>query len=219
MATTKKTASGSSLEAAVVETFPFLIDAIGVAALGLLVPNDNWLRGRFLVQLGLLSLFAVFLTFRLLGYLDTIWFDRKAMRHPLRFQRRVLATGLSTIVIVTGTVGLATLASSAALRYQPSTQFLQLLSALDIAWAVATVMVAAYWLWGRRYAVAGGLAVVAVCLWAIWRYLDNVGFGPNGGWRLRAAPLWEYVLIYDMAIAVIAIGLLWLAIRRRSALG
>jgi hypothetical protein len=53
-----------------------------------------------------------------------------------RFRRR-LATTIGVIVIITGVTGLVTLASSAAMQYEPSLQFLQLLSALDIAWVVA----------------------------------------------------------------------------------
>ena len=122
----------------------------------------------------------------------------------------------ATVFMVTGSVALVTLASSAALRFQPSTQFLQLLSALDIAWAAATVMIAAYWLWGRRAALIGGIAVGVVCIAAIARYLDAVGFTPRGRWRLDGGALWTYVLPYDMAVAAIAIGLFWFALRRRA---
>lgn len=113
-------------------------------------------------------------------------------------------------------MALVTLASSAALRFQPSTQFFQLLSALDIAWAASTVMVAGYWVWGRRVAVLGGLAVVLVCIWAVGNYIAEVGFTPRGGWRVRGARLFELVIVYDMAVAVVAIGLLVYAIKRKQ---
>jgi hypothetical protein len=114
-------------------------------------------------------------------------------------------------------VGLVTLASSAALRFQPSTQFLQLLSALDIAWAIATVMVAVYWLRGRWPALMAGAVVGVVCIASIFRYLDAVGFTPRGRWRLDGGALWTYVIPFDMAVAVIAIGLFVFAARRRAA--
>lgn len=204
---------GGSLEDAAAEAFPFLLDALGIAALGLLVPNRLALEWRFGAQLTLLSLFSVFLAYRLLHQSDQVWFGGRS----LRLGQRLFGTALGVIVIVTGVVALATLASSAALRFEASTQFFQLVSALDIAWAVSTVMVAAHWLWGRRAALVGGLAVVAVCLWAVRRYIVLVGFGAKGGWRVRGDSLFELVIIYDMAVAALAIGLLVFAIRRRAA--
>ncbi|NND01385.1 MAG: hypothetical protein HKN91_01230, partial [Acidimicrobiia bacterium] len=97
------------------------------------------------------------------------------------------------------------------------TQFLQLLSTLDIAWAATTVMVALYWLLDRaQIALFGGVAVVGTCIWAYARYVDEVALGPNGAWRLRASELWEYVLVYDTLVAVVAVGLLFAAINRRA---
>ena len=58
------------------------------------------------------------------------------------------------IVIVTGVTALVTLATTAALRFEPSLQFLQLLSALDIAWVVAGTTLAVRSLWGRLPAIA-----------------------------------------------------------------
>jgi len=205
----------ASLESAALLTFPYLVDALGVSALGLLVPTSLSLGGRFIGQLILLVFLAVFVTSRLLALTTSPWFAGSR----LRFEQRVLATGVATVILVTGVVGLATLASSAALRFQHSTQFLQLLSALDIAWAAATVMVAAYWLWGRVAALIGGAAVGVLCVATIARYLKEVGFTTRGGWRLRASDLWTYVLPFDTAVALIAIGLLFFAWRRKSAVG
>lgn len=206
-------APAAPLEDTVLEAFPFLLDALGIAALGLVVPKSLSLGGRFGVELVLLSVLVVFLAYRLLPRTDSTWFAGTV----LAYRRRVFATGLALVIIVTGVVGLTTLAASAALRFQPSTQFLMLLSALDIAWSVTAVMVAVYWLWGRMsIALAAGGAVVALCVWAIVNYLNEVGFGPNGGWRLRADSLWTYVLPYDMFVAAVAIGLFWLAVRKRS---
>ncbi len=203
----------ASLETAAYEAFPYLLDGLGVAALGLLVPASLRIGYRFGGHLVLLVLFGLILTARLLPLTDTLWFADMGLS-PLR---RVMATGLGAIIIVTGVVGLVTLASAAALRFQPSAQFLQLLSALDIAWAVATVMVAVYWLRGRRAALVAGATVGVICVASIARYLDAVGFSPQGRWRLDGGALWTYVLPYDMAVAIIAIGAFVFAARRRAA--
>lgn len=214
MATGQKRSSESrsTLEGASIEAFPFLADALGISALGLLVPTSLSLGLRFGGHLVLLVLLGYFLTLRLLPFTDDSWFEQTTLTR----QRRVMATGLGTIIIVTGIVGLVTLASSAALRFQPSTQFLQLLSALDIAWATATVMVAVNWLWGRRPAIVAGAIVGIVCIGSIARYLDAVGFTSKGRWRLDAEALWTYVLPFDMVVGVIAIGLFIVAARRRA---
>ena len=202
----------ASLEGFTIELFPYLVDALGASALGLLVPTSFSLGLRFGGQLVLLVALAVFVMLRLLPLTDTIWFGGTGLGGT----ERVVATGLATIVTVTGMIGLVTLASSAALRFQPSTQFLQLLSAVDIAWSVAAIMLAAYWLWGRRAAIAAGVLVGVVCLGSIARYLDAVGFTSAGKGRLRARALWEDVLPFDIAVAVIAIGLFFYAVRRRA---
>ncbi|MCP3975271.1 MAG: hypothetical protein GY720_12370 [bacterium] len=201
-----------NLETASALAFPFMVDALGISALGLLIPTSFSLGLRFGGHLVLLVAFGFFLAQRLLASTDAPWFRAS----PLRRDRRIMATGLGVIIIVTGVVGLVTLASSAALRFQPSTQFLQLLSALDIAWAMTAVMIAAYWLWGRRAALLGGLIVGVVCIISIARYLDAVGFTRRGKWRLDAESLWTYVLPFDMAVAVIAIGLFVYAARKRA---
>ena len=204
----------ASLEGAAYEAFPYLLDGLGVAALGLLVPMSVRIGFRFGGQLILLVIFGLVLAARLLRSVDTPWFANRGLSP----QRQLMATGLGAVIIVTGVVGLVTLASSAALRFQPSTQFLQLLSALDIAWAAATVMVALYWLRGRRAALVGGALVGVLCIATIFRYLDAVGFTKRGKWRLDGGDVWAYVIPYDLAVAAIAIGLFVYAARRRALL-
>jgi hypothetical protein len=208
-------ASAASLEGAAYEAFPFLLDGLGVAALGLLVPMSVRIGFRFGGQLILLVIFGLFLADRVLPMTDMPWFTNRGLS-PLR---QIMATGLGVIIIVTGIVGLVTLASSAALRFQPSTQFLQLLSALDIAWAASTVMVALYWLRGRWAALVGGTVVGVLCIATIFRYLDAVRFTTPGRWRLDGGELWTYVIPYDLAVALIAIGLFVYAARRRAVSG
>lgn len=129
---------------------------------------------------------------------------------------RRVAAGASIVALTTGVVALTTLASSAALRYEPSMQFLQLLSALDIAWATAATFVGVSWLWSRRAGAAAAAAVGALCIWSIWNYLRIVGFAPGGGWIVDGASLFRYVLPYDMAAAVVAVTAVVLGARRRA---
>lgn len=128
--------------------------------------------------------------------------------------RRRFATDLSLVVIATGVVGLVTLASSAALRYQPSLQFLQLLSALDIAWAGAAIVGGAHRVGGRLPAIIGGIALGVVCVASIWNYLRVAGFSPGGGWALRRSEVVRLVLPFDAMAAVIAVALLIAGARR-----
>ena len=130
--------------------------------------------------------------------------------------RKRLAGGIALVVIVTGVVGLVTLASSAALRLQPSLQFLQLLSALDIAWAAGAVLIGGYRLWSRRTARVAGLTVGVSCVLSIWNYLRVVGFTADGGWLLDGGQLMRLVLPFDMLAAAIASGVLFAGARRQS---
>jgi len=119
----------------------------------------------------------------------------------------------SIVALTTGVVALVTLASSAALGYQPSLQFLQLLSALDIAWATAGLILGVRLMAGDRWALLAGFILAVICIWSIWRYLDVVGFGADGGWSVSSPDLWRYVLPFDMAAAVMAIGALLIGLR------
>jgi hypothetical protein len=115
---------------------------------------------------------------------------------------------VSLVVVVTGLIGLVTLATSAALRLEPSLQFLQLLSALDIAWAGAAVMIGAYRLWGRGAALVGGGVLGVFCVWSIWNYLHIVGFTDAGGWLVEGGQVMRLVLPFDMMAAGVAVTLL-----------
>lgn len=129
---------------------------------------------------------------------------------------RRFGTAAAVVALSTGVVALVTLASSAALRYDASLQFLQLLSALDIAWAAAALTLGGFWLWGRTAGIAASAVLIAVCVWSIWNYLRIIGFGPEEGWLVDGAALLRYVLPYDMAAAVTAIVVLILGSRRQA---
>lgn len=208
----QSTVRAASLDGAAYEAFPYLLDGLGVAALGLLVPTSLRIGLRFGGQLVLLVIFGLILAARVLPLIETPWFSGLG----LSARRREAATGIGAIIIVTGVVGLVTLASSAALRFQPSTQFLQLLSALDIAWAATTIMVAVYWIRGRVAALVAGAIVGILCIASIFRYLNAVGFSPQRRWRLDGGALWTYVIPFDMAIGAVAVAAFVFAVRRRA---
>jgi len=67
------------------------------------------------------------------------------------------------------------------LRHPPSLQFLQLPSALDIAWTGAALVVDIDRAWHMPSAAVVGTMLAIICIWSIPWYLDGVGFGPSGG--------------------------------------
>lgn len=131
-------------------------------------------------------------------------------------RNRRLATNVAFVVIVTGATALVTLSSSAAMHYEPSLQFLQLLSALDIAWVVARTMLAVRLLWGRIAALLAGWMMSVVCVLSIAAYLDEVGLDEAGGWLIDGEQMLRLVIPFDVVAAMITIGLTLLAVRRSS---
>lgn len=174
-------------------------------------PEDPLLTAT--VHLSLLVVFSIGLTFHLAPLADVPWFEGLEMGDG----GRRAVTWIAVIVMVTGATGLVTLATSAALRYDPSLQFLQMLSALDIAWAAAALTLGLRRRFGVSAGVAGAAVLGVVCVWAIWRYLDVVGFTADGGWLLRASELNRLVLPYDMGAAVVAVAAFSMGVRRSRA--
>jgi hypothetical protein len=171
--------------------------------------RDEWLLPVVLIQLGIVVLAGLWVAVALTARLDEPWYQAAS---PWAERMGAAAT---VVVLATGAVALTTLGSSAAMRYEPSLQFLQLLSALDIAWVTAAIAIGVTWLRGRRYGVAAGLMMAAICVWSIWTYLDAVGFGPGGSWKVDGAALLRYVLPYDVASAVMAITAVVLGARKQ----
>ena len=97
----------------------------------LLIKKHDNLLVTTTVQLSAMVLASVALSLRLAPITDDRWLTGIASD-----ARRLFATGAAVVALVTGYAALITLTSSAALRLDPSMQFLQLLSALDIAWVV-----------------------------------------------------------------------------------
>lgn len=184
--------------------------AAAVPVLFLPQPEDPLLTS--IIHLSVVVAFGIALAFHLAPLGDEPWFEGLAIG-----RRPSLALTWAVIVIaITGVVGITTLATSAALRYDASLQFLQLLSALDITWAGAAIVL------GSRRRFGGGSALFAaglllvVCVWSIWRYLDVVGFTESGGWLVDGSELLRLVLPYDMGAAAVALILFSAGVRTEA---
>jgi hypothetical protein len=171
-------------------------------------PEPSQLIWYTLVHLGALVAFGLFVVGDLVKSVDRTWFGW------LGSTGSWLSSGVAVVALTVGVVALVTLPTSAALRLDPSLQFLQLLSALDIAWAAGATMVGVGWLAGTRWGGTAGFLIGVICVWSIWSYLDVVGFSAAGGWQVDGNALMRYVLPYDMAAALIAIVSLILGARR-----
>jgi hypothetical protein len=163
-----------ALETALSRAVRWLIPALVLTPALLAVPAPGGSIGWVMVHLGAVVIFGLIMTLTLGDLLADPWFT------GLELFARSVASAASLVMLPTGAVALITLASSAALRLDPSLQFLQLLSALDITWASATAALGLQMRAGRGAAWLAGSGVVAVCLWSVWRYLDVVGFTPEG---------------------------------------
>ncbi len=186
-----------------------LIGAVGSLLL-LAVPTSFTAGNRLtvvVVHLSVLVGSATVLAWRLTSIVDEGFFD--GLRRPW------LASAVSIVALVVGYAALVTLASSAALRYDPSLQFLQLLSALDVAWSAAAlglgVRVIAR---SDRFGRVAAVALDVICVFSIWNYLRVVGFDAQGGWVVDRSELLTLVIPFDVAAAIMAIGALLAADRR-----
>jgi len=202
----------SPLETAVIKAFPWMLAGLAAAVPLLVVPASSDRRWDILVQLSLLVVFSLALTWRLATTEYTAWFPDRGWSS----ERRFFVGTSSLVVIVTGTTALVTLATTAALRFEPALQFLQLLSALDIAWVVAGTTLATRSLWGRIPAVVAGIAMSIVCVLSIALYLGEVGLNADSGWLVDGGRMVRLVLPFDVAAAVITVTLLTIASRRSA---
>lgn len=200
------------IERALLATIPWLVGALVLSLPLLLVDVGGDPLIAFTVQLTVVVGFGLVLANVVVRLGTADWFRGASWSIGVR----LIAGGIGLVVLVTGTVGLVTLASSAALRYDPSTQFLQLISALDIAWVGAAITIGAYRSWGRGWAVFGGAVIGVVCVWSIWNYLGHVGFGPNGEWIVSAPDLMRFVLPYDTGAAIVAVSVFLIGVRAKT---
>lgn len=193
------------LEQAIVRATGWTGAGVVAAGAGLLVPqpDDVGRLGFVVAHLAALVAFGMLVTLDLVSLPTQNWFP--AIGDP---GRRWLAGAAAKVALVTGTTAVVTLASSAFLRLAPSLQYLQLLSAMDIAWVVAAVALGVSSLAGVRRGLAAGSAVGVACVWSIWRYLEAVGFAEDGGWLVDGTALFRYVIPFDVAAAVVAVATL-----------
>lgn len=167
----------------------------------------------FTVHLSLLVGLELVVTLRIAPLGDEEWF---AGFVEWSVRRRTFLAAVVLVVIPTGVVALVTLATAAALRFDPSLQFLQLLPALDIVWAGAALVIGVGWLRGRSAALAAGIILAVACVWSVWNYLRVVGFSSDGGWLVDRGEMMRLVLPFDMIAAAVAVTVLVVAVRRRA---
>ncbi len=199
------------LEAALLRSLRWLTGGLVAAPLLLFIPQPShesllaWstVHTTAVVMLG----FATMLD--LARYTDEPMFTSITSVSLRRF-----TTAGSLVALVTGVVALVTLATSAALRFDASLQFLQLLSTLDIAWSVAALYFGVRWLRGERSARLAGGILSLICIWSIWNYLRIVGFTDGGGWVVDGGALLRWVLPFDTMAAVMALTALTVAVRQ-----
>lgn len=194
-----------ALATAVVWTVP----AVAVSALALLVPLSSSSASLLAAQLALVAAWNWLLALRLIS--DTrahgIWFAGRNGRWA------ALATSVGIVALCAFAAMLVALASSAALRLDPSAQFLQLISAADIAWVVSGLMVGLSYRHGRPVWAPAGFALAVVCVWASYRYLAVVGLGPNGAWVVSGEDLLRLVIPFDVLAAVMAVAAIAYGVR------
>lgn len=198
------------LEEAVVRVLPWLLGGLAGSFVVLVLPKASTPMPTFLAHLSLLTLFGVLAGWQLTDMMGRAWYRGYRLAPVLRR----LAAGVSLMVVVTGLVGLVTLASSAALQYAPSVQFLQLLSALDIAWVVAATLIGAGRIWGRRIGLAAAVGMGGICVGSIANYLRVVGFSSAGEWLVDGGELLRLVIPFDVVAGVLAATLLVVAARQ-----
>ena len=197
------------IERALLRTVPFLIGGLIVSLPLLAVTPGPAPLGWFIAQLVVLVAIGHAMTITLMNLGDEPWFEAMSWGPAIRS----IASGVGLVVLVTGTVGLITLASSAALGFDPSLQFLQLLSALDIAWAGAALTIGVYRAFSRGWAIFAGATLGIVCVWSIWNYLSIVGFGPDGSWVVSGPDLARYVIPFDIVAALLAVVFFLVGVR------
>lgn len=204
------TGNSHPLDQAILRATPWLIGGLVAATPLLLVPGSDDRRWDLIIHLSLLVAFSIGLTWRLGQVNAEGWFADRQWSGFIRF----MAGATALVVIVTGVTALVALASSAALRFEPSLQFLQLLSALDIAWVVAGTTLATRYLWGTWAAVIAGSMMSVICVLSIALYLGEVGLNADGGWLVDGSQMLRLVLPFDVVAAIMTVSLVMLAARR-----
>jgi hypothetical protein len=156
------------------------------AALPLLVvPEPGDPTTTLMIHLAALSGFGVALAFHLAPLADGEWFVGTGSGPIVR---RGAAAGLLVAAAVVST-GVVAVATAAALRFDASVQFLQMLAAVGITAVAGSAGLGVRRLAGRGAAATVAMGTAALCIWSLWRYLDLVGFGADGGWVVDGAQI------------------------------
>ncbi len=189
----------------------WVLIGVAISPIGLLSGSTSDDSRLVIVTLHLVALTAAI--FALTCRLASV-FDPPAFAARSRFASR-LGTDAALVALVTGFAALVTLASSAALRYQPSLQYLQLLSVLDIAWTTSGFYLGVRRMLTTRWAgPAAGVFMGTMCVFSLTRYMAVIGFGPDGGWDVQAPDMLRLVIPADVIAAVLTVGALVLGARR-----
>jgi hypothetical protein len=179
---------------------------LSLVALLLPAPEGQTLFRYTLIHLTVIQIATFLFTIEMSPLTDEPWFGHN--------KRPWLASSASLVAAVVGFSGLLTLATSAAARYDPSLQFLQLLSSLDIAWVVAALYLGSRMLWGRPIALGFGAVLIAACVLSIAIYLNSVGFTSAGGWLVDGGEMMRIIIPADTVAALVATSVLLLASHR-----
>jgi len=169
-------------------------------------PEGDGLLGYTLFHLTVVQIATFLFVIEMSPMTDEPWFS------PIK--RSWLASSASLVAAVVGFSALLTLATSAAARYDPSLQFLQLLSSLDIAWVVAALFLGTRKLWHKPIALVLASALIFICVWSIAIYLNSVGFTPDGGWLVDGGEMMRIIIPADTVAAVLAIAAMLSASQR-----
>lgn len=197
-------------ERSIADAVPYLAAGLLMAVPLLFVPSFDDPVPLFLIQLSCLVVLGLVMSIRIAPRFADDWFVGLGWSHRLR---RVGAA-IVLVVLPTGVIALVTLATSSALRFDPSLQFLQLLSAMDIAWSTGALVVGAWYLWGRRVAIVAGVIMGVVCVWSVANYLWTVGTGPDGQWIVDGGDMLRLIIPFDVMAAILSVTVLVAAVRR-----
>ena len=160
----------------------WLIPSVAIAIPLLAVNVHNRLLLGATIHLSAVVVGTFWISLRLAPLADETWFvDLSTVG------RREFAAATAIAAVATGYAALTTLATSAALRLDASLQFLQLLSAIDIAWVVAATVVGTRWIWGERVSRVAGVSMSVVCVWSIGGTSTRSGSGPKASGLCLAA--------------------------------
>lgn len=178
--------------------------AVAVPVLVLPQPEDPLLTVT--IHLSLIVLFGMALAFHLAPLGDEPWFSGLDIGESTR----TVLTWVVVAALVAAASGVAAVATAAALRYTASLQYLVLLSVLGIVMTLTLTVLGTRRGWGGSVALWSAMTVGVIGVWAIWRYLDSVGIGADGGWAVDGAAVMRLVVPFDLvrwAIAFTAVSI------------